>query len=68
MPSNYSFYLQQTGKYKGLEHLTIRLEATIQGLRNEKEGLQIEAIITDHESMTEADVEGPSKKRSRRET
>ncbi|PMD28746.1 hypothetical protein L207DRAFT_642894 [Hyaloscypha variabilis F] len=55
-------------KCKELEHLTIRLESTIQGLRNEKEGLQIEAVITDYGSMTEADMEGPRKKRSRRET
>lgn len=61
MPSNNALYLQQTGKYRELEHLTIRLEATIQGLRNEKEGLQIEAV-TDRGSVTEEDLEGPSKK------
>jgi hypothetical protein len=68
VPSNYALYLQQTGKYKELEYLIIRLEATIQGLRNEKEGLRIEVVIPDYGSMTEADVESPSKKRSRRET
>jgi hypothetical protein len=30
--------------------------------------LQTEAVITDYGSITKADVEGPSKKRSRHET
>ena len=64
---SYLFYLRWIGKCNELEHLAIRLEATIRGLRIEKEDLQGEAVITDHGSMTEAD-EGPSKKRSRQGT
>jgi hypothetical protein len=45
-----------------LRHLAIRLEATFQTLRIKNGNLQSEAVVTDHESMTEVDVEGPSKK------
>ncbi len=51
-----------------LEHIAIRVEADNRTLRMEKEVLPGEAVATDHRSMTEADEEGPSKKRSRRET
>lgn len=56
------------GKYIRLEHIAIRVEADNRTLRMEKEVLQGETVATDHGSMTEADEEGPSKKRSRRGT
>jgi len=58
-----SVYLHWTGKCIRLGHIVVRVEADNRTLRMEKEALQGETVATDHGSMTEADEEGPSKKR-----